>query len=358
MRQTFIIVALLGLTSCYFKTPTHRSELDGGEQSDAGLEDAEIEEVDGGDPSEDQDAQAPTCTCSAPTPVCITETQRCVECQVDGDCLSGSHCFAATGQCVACLNASHCANQATASVCDSELHRCVPCRVDADCSNVPGLGVCNAGTCVQCTNDRFGACLEDKPVCNTQLMCAPCSADAHCQRFGKVCDEANARCVACTLDSEKAQCGSKSCNPASKQCTQTERASVALCNKCVADSECMPDHRCIALLFAGAPHGDYCMQRASMCAPPFQAPPINRASLSGAPAENYCGIVEQTTSCEAILAHQAAQPCSDAAQCNAAGALCANVNSGKACTYKCETSFECPTVTKCGGSGSDKYCGG
>jgi hypothetical protein len=359
MRRTLIIVALCGLASCYFKTPTHQNELDGGnDPSDARDEDAEAE-VDG-DVPEDGAVEAPRCMCSAPTPVCIPETDRCVECQSDSQCSSGSYCLVATGQCVACLNANHCANKATASVCDTEKHVCVPCRagMDTDCSNVNGLNVCNAGTCVQCTADRRSACGEDKPLCSAQLTCTTCSTDLDCQRFGKVCDEASARCVGCTLDSEQAQCASKSCNPASKQCTQTERGSVALCNKCVADSECMAEQRCVELFFAGGSRGGYCMQRASACAPPFQAPPIHRASLSGAAAENYCGIAEQTASCEAILALQAALACNDATQCNAPGALCASVNRGvKACTYACETNFECPSSTPCGGSGMDKYCG-
>jgi hypothetical protein len=360
MRRTFIMIALSGLFGCYLKTPTHDGELDGGsEQSDASSQDAEVEIDADADNMEDADARAATCACSAPTRICLPETLRCVECQRDSDCGNGAHCLTASGQCVECLDASHCANRATASVCEPTLHRCSPCRTDADCSNVDGLRVCNAGSCVQCAGERRSACGEDKPACNAQLTCAVCTADADCQRFGKVCDEASARCVACTLDSEKAQCGTKSCDPMTKQCTQTERASVALCNRCVADSECMADQRCIDLSFAGSPRGGYCMQRISACAPPFQAPPLNRVSRSGAALDDYCGIVEQRTSCEAILALQATQSCSEASQCNAPGAFCASLNGGiaKTCTYACETNFECPDTIPCRGTGTDKYCG-
>jgi len=357
MRRTFTMLALCGLAGCYFKTPTHRSERDDEPDGvDAALDDAQVAEDAQADASAD-DAEEPGCTCSAPTSICITETQRCVECQADGDCAGGMHCLLPAGQCVPCLSAGHCANLAAASVCDADTHRCVPCQKDTECDNVPDADVCNAGTCVQCTPDQRGACGEDKAVCNDQFRCVGCTADADCMRFGKVCDEPSGRCVSCTLDSEQGQCGAKSCNPQSKQCTDTTRGSVGPCRKCVADSECMTDHRCIELFFSGEARGGYCMKRAADCMPPFQATPIRRASLSGAAAEDYCGISETRTSCEAVLALSVAQTCSDAAQCNAPGALCASINSGKTCTYACESSLECPSGIPCGGTGSDKYCG-
>jgi hypothetical protein len=361
MRRTFIILALSGLCACYFKTPTHSSEGDDEEGGlDASAEDAAESdaEANASDAAEQEAGEAP-CTCSAPAPFCVPDGGGCVECRDNADCRSGSYCLTDTGQCVGCLNANHCASQPAASVCDMETHRCSPCRpgMDADCSNVAGAKLCNAGTCVQCIGDRRDACGEDKAVCNAQFMCAGCSADGDCQRFGKVCDEASGRCVACTIDSEKAQCGTKSCNPASKQCTDTDRESVSVCNKCVADSECKADHRCIELSYGGASRGGYCMQRAGSCAPPFQAPAIRRASLSGAAAEDYCGIAESRTSCEAIMALQAAQACSEPTQCDAPGALCATINAGKACTYACETSFECPSGILCNGTAPDRYCG-
>jgi hypothetical protein len=361
MRREFFIVVLSMLGGCYFRTPTYdNSELDDARDgADAHAQDAQVEfdadALDAG--SDDADAG---CACSAPTPKCLPETNRCVACLGDGDCAGGSFCLPATGQCVECLNASHCASRPSASLCDSETQRCVPCRtgMDADCASVSGLNVCNGGTCVQCAADRRTACGEDKAACSGQFMCSACSVDADCQRFGKVCDEANGRCVGCTLDSEKAQCGKKSCNPATKQCTQTDRESVPLCNKCVADSECEAEHRCVELSYAGSSRGGYCLRRAALCTPPFQAPPIRRASLSGAPAEDYCGIAEQRTTCEAVLALQAAQTCTDATQCNAPGAICASVNrGGNLCTYACDTNVECPSSAPCAGSGSDKYCG-
>lgn len=362
MRGTFIILALSGLSACYFNTPTHSSESDDDAQDglDAAVEDAAEADADVEfDAAAPEDASEPSCVCSGPTPFCVPDAGRCVECRENADCRSGSYCLAETGQCVGCLNAGHCASQPAASLCDMETHRCSPCRagMDADCSSVSGAKLCNAGTCVQCTSERRDACAEDKAVCSAQFMCTGCSADAECQRFGKVCDEGSGRCVACTVDSEKTQCGSKSCNPATKQCTQTDRGSVSVCNKCLADSECKADHRCIELSFAGMSRGGYCMQRAAGCAVPFQATPIRRASLSGAAAEDYCGISEARTSCEAVLALQAAQACTDAAQCNAPGALCATINAGKACTYACETSFECPSGIACNGTGMDRYCG-
>jgi hypothetical protein len=232
----------------------------------------------------------------------------------------------------------------------------------ADCSNVPGLNVCQAGTCVQCSGTRRDACGETSAACSTSFTCEGCKADADCQRFGKVCAEAKGSCVACTVDSEAAQCGAKSCNPATYACTQTDRASVDVCGKCVADSECKADHRCIPMNFRGESRGGYCMKRLSIgCSRPFAAAPIKRASLSGAAIEDYCGISEGATTCEAVLALLAGRPCADgdASNCGAEGALCGNVNGQipPRCSYSCETSSDCPANSPCPVAGMDRYCG-
>jgi hypothetical protein len=138
--------------------------------------------------------------------------------------------------------------------------------------------------------------------------------------------------------------------------------SIDVCGRCVADSECKQDHRCIPMNFGGASRGGYCMQRITGgCSRPFGAAPIKRASLSGAAAEAYCGISEDKTSCEAVLALLLGRVCADgqASQCGAEGAVCGNVNHATPprCSYACETSIDCPANIPCPVSGTDKFCG-
>lgn len=372
---------MLIVAGCYAAPAKHQvgeavHEGDGGQRADAAEGDASVSDA---DVTGDRDAElehdaadvedggeeaGATCTCADPErPICIEATGACVQCREEGDCAAGEHCMAATGQCVGCLDASHCAGQASASFCDPATHTCTRCRdgMDADCGNVPGLNVCQAGTCVQCAGARRDACGEAAAACSASFACEGCKADADCQRFGKVCEEATGACVACTVDSEAAQCGGKSCNPATHACTQTDRASVDVCSTCVADSECKADHRCIPMNFRGESRGGYCMKRLSSgCRPPFGATLLKRASLSGAAAEDYCGIAEDSTSCEAVVALLMDRSCADgqALRCEAEGAVCGNVSGfTERCSYTCATSSDCPANSPCPLSGTDKYCG-
>lgn len=257
----------------------------------------------------------PTCMCTTDKSVCIELTATCVECTT------------ASNTC-----------GTTKPLCHPSNNQCVECLGSSDCKQ------------------------STKPVCGTSdNVCRGCMADNECSSQGKVCREETGECVACTADSEATQCGAKSCNPATRACTQTDRASVNQCGKCVTDSECKTDHRCIEMFFQSASRGGYCMKRlASGCEAPFRAAPINRGSLSGATPENYCGIVESRTSCEAVLSLLGDRACPNgqATECSSPGAICDNVNGGaRRCTYSCEISAECPSTATCPTSGSDRYCG-
>lgn len=418
-----IALGLLLLNGCYFTTPTHPADpeddtmepsvVDGGTDDDApvGVElDADAPAVtDGGTalfdalplsdalipfdaPFATSDAMVdtgPTCSCTPARPVCLAASatcvqcaqesdcsggthcqtsptsslvNTCVQCRQESDCSGGTHCLVSTGQCVACLNASHCASRAAASACDTTTYQCRPCTSDNECASVPGLNVCQAGTCVQCAGAKRTACGEDRPACNaTTFSCETCKADSDCSRFNKVCDEASARCVACTVDTEAARCGNRSCNPATFACTQTPRGSVEACSPCVADSECMTDHRCIALNFRGEALGGYCLRReptGSGCAQPYPIR-ITRASLSRAPSANYCGFSEERTSCDAIRALLTNKGCpGGATECEAEGAVCGTVGTFiQRCSYTCTGSAECPAFAPCPTSGTNLYCG-
>jgi hypothetical protein len=191
-------------------------------------------------------------------------------------------------------------------VCDTPTNTCKACESDDDCSHIAGKGVCNAGECVQCTATHETACADN------------------------------------------------SCNPATSTCTTTARGSRGTCQSCLADSECGdgagvqdPNKRCVAMAFNGAPHGAYCLQAASVgCASPYKVT-TNVASLSGAAAEDYCGINQVATTCEALLDLAASKVCTVDTDCgNGLGGLCKNVAASTApvdlrCTIPCDSSPQC-----------------
>ena len=138
--------------------------------------------------------------CTGAKPACDIATNTCVECTDNPDCKDAAKpfCDKATEQCVACLAQSDCAD-ATASACRGG--QCQPCTSNAECSNIAGKGVCDAGTCVQCTGSNFGACGLDagtplvcdslKRTCSTSKqyssgLCQTCVSDAQCN-LGEMC---------------------------------------------------------------------------------------------------------------------------------------------------------------------------
>lgn len=139
-------------------------------------------------------------TCSAGKPACDLPANTCVECTGSTDCKDSTKpfCDQAAEKCVACLRQADCSS-ATASACNSG--QCQACAKDADCSNIVGKGVCDAGTCVQCTGKKFAACGQDagtplvcdslKRTCSTSKqqsagLCQACITDAQCNA-GEMC---------------------------------------------------------------------------------------------------------------------------------------------------------------------------
>ncbi|HKY34613.1 MAG TPA: hypothetical protein VJN18_01630 [Polyangiaceae bacterium] len=267
--------------------------------------------------------------CINPKPICDEPNDKCVECLKEQDCSTGAKkkCDATAKTCVECLGATDCP---TAAAAKCESGACVKCTSNDDCQHIPGKKVCDtgAGACVQCT-----------------------AAD-------------------------ESACAGKSCNPATKACTDTNVGSRDYCQSCLADSECLggnkadPDARCVPMEFNGTPRtGGFCLKRsAKTCAKPFQTP-IAVASLSGAPSEQYCGIDQENVRCEAVLDLIGDAACSDGldtscgcardmdGNCTNAGAggLCriVGVNPNK-CTYTCGASAQCPTGFTC--TGAQPYC--
>ena len=252
---------------------------------------------------------------------------------------------------------------ASAPVCDvaASPPACVQCTA-SDASACTGMTpMCDPtmNTCVACL--EHGDCTDPTRAQCLDGACVPCDAAAQCagRANAELC-AADGACVECTLDDESA-CGENSCDPAARACTGTRRGSLVTCEACVADSECMADHRCIPMDFDGDHVGDFCMRvhGGTDCVRPFTSLLTDRASLSGAPAETYCGIDEGTVSCAAVRALQLSHGCAGGvSECMAPGALCRGVGgTSNQCTYACGTNNECPPsgpASTCRGG----YCGG
>jgi len=278
--------------------------------------------------------------CSSPTPACNTATNLCVQCTKDTNCSGATPaCNTATNACLQCTGNSNCTG--TASLCDTGKNTCVECLSSTDCKNATA-SVCIAGKCEPCATNADCSHLSGTTVCKSEP-----AADAGAE---------TGACVQCTVDDET-PCGSKSCNPATNACTNTDRGSVDICHSCMADSECIGGDvedggtttaRCVSMTFKGAAHGNYCLQRYSPissvgCGRPYFLMSDSIASVSGAAAETYCGVNQSATTCEAVLDLIASAPCSTDNNCGqGSGGLCKTVGgTPNRCTIPCIVTAEC-----------------
>jgi hypothetical protein len=169
--------------------------------------------------------------------------------------------------------------------------------------------------------------------------------------------------VQCTVGNETA-CGVFVCDPLRNTCSTFTRGGTPTCGACISDSQCagnvqsVPSARCVPLTYAGSNRGNYCLHRvaATTCSAPYTVV-INAGSASGAAAEDYCGIDQQTITCEAVL--DVGQTCSGDTGCGCtrsitgtANAPCMNPGQGgvcvsNKCTYACSSTSECPTGRTC-----------
>lgn len=324
MNRSIWVVPVL-LAACFPVEHARNPDYDGPPPADAGL-DATMPASDGGE----KDGEGPD------------DGGGPVDCDGDDECPSTLP-VCANHKCVGCIGAADCERFDATSACDTASGKCEACVENTDCVE------------------------PTKPICDAHA-CRSCASDLDCEPLGKICDESpgpfQGQCVQCTqAETDETRCGTKSCDPATRACTQTERGSAGICEACVADSECEVDHRCVAMNFQGTPlkpvgeGGGYCLKRtaAGPCDLPYGATPISRDSLSGAVVDSYCGLNEDKATCDAIL--QYSRPCSSCE--GVPGSLCETVGAiGNRCTYACGSGAinECPESATCP-SGTDSYCG-
>lgn len=234
--------------------------------------------------------------------------------------------------------------------------------------------ICDTGkkACVECS--QATDCPGDKPVCAAN-SCQKCTSNADCGQVPDkgVCDVGSGACVQCLVEQgsteNESACGEFSCDPKKKSCTTTKRGELSVCVACVADSECQEHHRCVPMNFKETPReGGYCLKIGTSpggCSRPYSPTIDARASLSGVPAAQYCGVNEDLTTCEGvrdlIASLDELKSCSGNDGCGVSGledAVCASVNTQpNRCSYSCNSNSECPSPLICAGP-SGKYCGG
>jgi hypothetical protein len=176
----------------------------------------------------------------------------------------------------------------------------------------------------------------------------------------------------CTPDTEDVDCGGKSCDPLTGACTDTTVGSRETCEACVADSECGENgNRCVPMTYDGLRYPNegigFCLKSIELggsCANPYRIV-VRRTSLSGAAADDYCGINEDLATCQAVRALLASTPCNPVngdQDCPQPAGLCRELPGMlNRCTYLCSSVVECVTPgSTCGssGPGGDNFCGG
>jgi len=290
--------------------------------------------------------------CEGETPVCDEDNDTCVECSEDEGCDEGV-CDPEVHQCVECLGAADC--EAPTALCDEEQQFCVECLTSDDCSETSEAR-CDAGSCT------------------------PCQANADCGHLTgtTVCDVPTGECVQCTA-ADEAVCDGTSCNPGTNTCTTTELGTVDDCQPCVADSECIgnaetdPLRRCVPMEFNGEPREKaYCLVRrsqVSQCAKPFVVV-TSAVSLSGAPEESYCGIAQDSVTCEGVRDFLDSRTCpgeqdtecgcprDEDGNCTAPGqgGFCRDLPAfDNQCTYQCGNVNQCPDTFACANQDPD-FC--
>jgi len=313
--------------------------------------------------------------CPAVSPICTG--YECVpSCDSDDECSRFERTPACategplSGQCVECDTMQDCRDPRRPA-CDATANICGGCRVSEDCEPFEGAKACantgpRSGWCVECASNEDCPSVA-APRCNpTTNTCTQCQTREDCT--GHSLNECvDGRCVACTEETAAVNCGVFSCDPATLQCTMTPRNSVEICRACVSDSECRElaigddMYRCVPMEHAGVtrPTG-YCLRLLSAgCLRPFTVVTPSRPSVSGAVADVYCGVLEERTTCEAVLDMIDQAACTADVDCGVPGLAdgrCETVSRDpNRCSIDCGAAVQCPVGVLCGGSGS--YCG-
>jgi len=284
------------------------------------------------------------------------------ECLGNLDCPVGKpRCEA--GRCAPCASSVDCQPRSATAVCDLGKGSCVECTQAEQLSCSATLEVCKNGgnECVQC-NSAQECTNEATPRCGSDSRCAACSADADCERFGKVCD--SGQCVQCT-GKKTAHCNGSVCNSLMRVCAAGVRpASAEFCERCVSDAQCGKSSPglCIQTRFGTADVGYYCQPKLAAgetCIDDYRPYIGAGLDVQQKPLRSVDGSTEgscklRQTTC-AALADYGTKQCGgsgDGASCGVqaqADGVCAAVPGQSAfrCSIPCAVAGDCPLGTTC-----------
>lgn len=279
----------------------------------------------------DPDADMTPDPCGGECAANLCVNDACVVCTADAGCDgAGEVCKVnedpAQSSCVQCVDSNDCSG--STPICDTAANTCVGCLESSQCTEVA------------------------TPECGANKQCGACTDDNACtDRVGTTrCGPAGA-CVQCNPDTAMVDCGGNSC--VNNQCTTTPLAMTGSCGECATDAECLPDYKCVALNFQGESVGNYCLKLESGgCDLPYGAVIRGRRSVDSAGLNDYCGVNESLTTCEAVKQRLAfrlgSAPCMNDSECgmnDKDDGVCGLVSGGgmmnRYCTYRCSNDNQC-----------------
>ena len=232
--------------------------------------------------------------------------------------------------------------------CDVEFSRCVECLQGRDC---PDGGACLDGSCSECSASI--ECDSELPIC-VNGVCVPCSLPEECVDRGLTqCFEG--KCVECTVATQDVDCLDFLCDPATHTCRTVPVGTLNACEICAGSAECAQGLGCVEVSFdADGTNSRRCLPKSTAgCSKPYP----NTADLvdvEGDPGQ-FCIHDTSVTSCDAILAY--GDPCAGDDACPTTAGLCRTTSAdGRACTYSCATSPNCPVDSNCTSTTGSGFC--
>lgn len=165
----------------------------------------------------------------------------------------------------------------------------------------------------------------------------------------------------CTVATQDEDCGGKTCNPVTLECSDFGKWDRGVCETCVSDENCWESsHRCVPMFFDGErypnDHTGFCLREAQPLPPgdnyecngeePYVTVLYDRESISGAGPSAYCGPREDFTTCDAVDAQIDEIECTAGSDddCPTGGICRYTQDNGKwdyRCTYYCTADAEC-----------------
>ncbi len=269
------------------------------------------------------------------SPVCLTTTHVCVQCESTADCggdpnkqcSTSNTCVYRVGK---CGEDSDCATLPTTPICDATHETCVGCLVDTDCptgqSCAQETDTCGTPPPPHCSTNTDCTAHPATPFCDTTTdVCVQCMADGECPMSNPVCRQGTCGPSGCENNDD---CGAELlpvCNDLTGQCVQ-----------CLAPSDCTGSQACVQNACGPCQQDSDCAGSASgdLCSPTsgcVQCLQNTDCPTAGATCTNHVCV---------------GGPCTGDADCanNPAGSFC---DTTTAQCVQCRTTTDCTTGLVC-----------